>query len=354
MQTSHLAPLNSSPLSSSAILSSMDQGAIFIDRDGFIKELNANALEILNLSDDGFKRSYSEFLATTDLTKDIENFSKQPKTQRSFFKILKTADGNEKYLTISLTKVDQGLLILLRDLTEVRELKIRAGRSDRLKDLGAMAALLAHEIRNPLGGIKGFASLLYRDLADQPALQQMVQFVIDGTENLTRLVTHILNYAHPFQTEYQTIEFLSFLKEFLTTLKADTSLKSNVAIATHCDTEEIFAEVDPQLLRSALLNLSLNAIQAMPNGGLLSFDIAIENEMLRLKVSDTGIGIRPDNLKKLFQAFFTTKPDGNGFGLLEVNKVIQAHGGTIDVTSEIGKGTLFTIRIPIKGLKHVY
>lgn len=354
MQTSHPLPSDSSSLSVSTILSSMDQGAIFIDETGIVKLLNTNAQQLLNLTNIAFESPYSSLLAASGLTQDIDSFLADPSTRRSLSKRVKLSDEDEKSIAIILIKINHGLLILLRDQTELRELKMAASRSSRLKDLGEMAALVAHEIRNPLGGIKGFASLLHRDLFDKPSLQQMAQFVIDGTDNLNRLVTHILNYAHPFQTDYQTVEFVGFLKELTMNLQADAAFTSNIHLTIVCADAQIFVDIDPQLMRSALLNLSLNAIQAMPEGGTLSFDLKSESETLVLKIGDTGIGIKPENLKKLFRAFFTTKPEGNGFGLLEVNKVIQAHGGTIDVDSQLGKGTVFTLKIPIKGLKHVY
>lgn len=354
MQTSYSTPSDFPLLSPSTILSSMDQGAIFIDEAGIIKAFNTNAKQLLDLTNNAVGRPYSSFLEVSGLAQDINFFLSDAVNRRSLFKQIKTKDDAEKSVAIILTKIKDGLLVTLSDQTEIRELKMAAARNDRLKDLGEMAALVAHEIRNPLGGIKGFASLLHRDLFDKPEMQQMAQFVIDGTDNLNRLVTHILNYAHPFQIDYQSVEFLSFLKELTVNLQADALFKPTIHLTIVCPEAQIFADIDPQLMRSAILNLSLNAIQAMPQGGLLTFDLKRDNQTLVLKVADTGTGIKPENLKKLFRAFFTTKPEGNGFGLLEVNKVIQAHGGKIDVNSHVGKGTVFTISIPIKGLKHVY
>ena len=105
--------------------------------------------------------------------------------------------------------------------------------------------------------------------------------------------------------------------------------------------------LDMHLIRAALLNLVVNGMQAMPEGGMLSINLHQEEEMAVIRIIDTGVGIPQENLKKIFTAFFTTKPRGNGFGLLEVYKAVQAHGGTAEVSSSLGEGTTFTIKLPL-------
>ena len=218
------------------------------------------------------------------------------------------------------------------------------------KELGEMAAMVAHEIRNPLGGIKGFASLLQRDLKNDPELEQMAGYIVEGTDNLNRLVTNVLNYSRPIVPNIESTDLVALVKDLRQLISADHAVDPSVEIIIETAKPVLYAPIDPQFIQSAFLNLIVNAIQAMPQGGILKIILDEENGAAVLKVSDTGVGIQEDNLEKIFSPFFTTKPQGNGFGLSEVHKVIQAHGGTIDVQSAIGKGTQFTIRLPFKSL----
>jgi signal transduction histidine kinase len=220
-----------------------------------------------------------------------------------------------------------------------------SNRDDLLKELGEMVATVAHEIRNPLGGIRGFASLLHRDLAGQPEQQEMAQHIIEGADNLSRFVTHVLNYARPTEVHLAPVDLNQLIEELRHHVEADPTLDSRITFTCHLAPSPVKALADAQLLQSALLNLIVNAIQAMPEGGKLALSVKQKNQQPLLQVSDTGVGISPENMPKLFSPLFTTRPSGNGFGLAEVKKIIQAHGGTIDVQSEVGKGTLFTLKL---------
>lgn len=243
----------------------------------------------------------------------------------------------------------EGLIIMVRDITEYRRLEMIAQRKHRMNELGEMASMVAHEIRNPLGGIKGFASLLERDLKDRPELQKMASYIIQGTDNLNEIVTRVLNFSRPVKLHFKSTNLVPLVRELDEHLQKDEKFNENVKVKIEIDEDEIFAPVDVQSLRASILNLCVNAIQAMPEGGILKVKLSRDDDLRAvIKVSDTGVGIPPENIKKIFSPFFTTRPDGNGFGLSEVHKTIQSHEGTIDVDSEPGKGTVFTIHLPLK------
>lgn len=228
-------------------------------------------------------------------------------------------------------------------------LQALADRTDRMKLLGEMAAQVAHEIRNPLGGIKGFASLLKRDLADHPQMEQMADYIIEGTDNLNRLVGQILHYARPLQPHLEKVDLIAVLKELKLHIAADESInRHNITLAIDTAFEELFLSLDPSLFKAAMLNLIVNAAQAMPDGGALSICIQKKFGHAVLTITDTGIGISEENLAKIFSPFFTTKSEGNGLGLAETQKIIQAHKGTIEVASTVGKGTTFIIKLPLR------
>lgn len=244
-------------------------------------------------------------------------------------------------------KIAEGLIIMLRDVTEVRHLQVLANRTDQMKELGEIAAHVAHEIRNPLGGIKGFASLLKRDLAENPKLQKMANYIVEGTENLNQLVSQILQYARPIQPHFEKVNLIQLLNEMKNHLLADINMNTpSIQISIQSFSEDIPLFLDPPLFKSALLNLLMNAKQAMPNGGRIDLSVYQKHNHLILVIADSGIGISEENLSKLWSPFFTTKPEGNGLGLAEVQKVIQAHRGTVDVSSAINQGTTFIIKIP--------
>jgi signal transduction histidine kinase len=352
-----------------AILNHLTQGILFINLNGIVTTCNAAAEEIL-----GVAASRLLFHPFNDFFQDnCFGFS-----LREAFHLRKCPKGlslswspsNEKKLELEIeaTFVEmeeqavpldqrqrergaapiQGLLILIRNVTEMHYLQQVAGRNDRLKELGEMAAHLAHEIRNPLGGIKGYASLLEQDLKERPDLQHMATSIVEGTNTLNLLVSNILTYTRPFQPHFETVELVPFINEIKNLLQADSTWNPTYTFELHHRDESIKVAADPQLLQSALLNLFVNAMQAMPQGGLISVHLHRDWNHAILTISDTGKGISKENLDKIFSPFFTTKQTGTGLGLSEVHKVIQSHMGTIEVHSQEGKGTSFIIKIPLK------
>lgn len=246
------------------------------------------------------------------------------------------------------TDGNQGLIVMIRDVTEMRHLQIIADRADRMKVLGEMAAQVAHEIRNPLGGIKGFASLLQRDLSGQPEQQKMASYIVEGTDNLNNLVSQVLHYARPVQPHIEKTDVIALLHDVKTHIEADTNIcRKEIDIRVDSPKDQLFLTIDPALIKSAILNLAVNSIQAMPVGGTLTLSAKEKHGHVTLSVSDTGTGITEENLKKLYSPFFTTKPEGNGLGLIEVQKVVQAHSGAIELDTEPGKGTTFSLKLPI-------
>ena len=349
-----------------SILDNISQGIIFINLNGTITTYNKAAELILGipLKKALFQR-FSEIFndnvfgfsmtAAIDKQQAVANHSVGYTTPKNLHNELEvTTTFALKSDTIERIEAEQepiqqqqGMIVMIRDVTEVRQLQIQAARADRMKMLGEMAAQVAHEIRNPLGGIKGFASLLYRDLADHPNMQQMASHIVEGTDNLNRLVTQILSFSRPVQPHFEKKDLVALIEEVKEHILADPSTDVNtLAIIIDSSSNELFLLLDPALFKSALLNLLVNAIQAMPNGGEILITIRESFKHVILSISDTGVGISEENINKLYTLFFTTKPEGNGLGLVEAQKVFQAHGGTIDVSSTEGKGTTFVIKLP--------
>lgn len=218
-------------------------------------------------------------------------------------------------------------------------------RAERLSALGELSASMAHEIRNPLGSIKGAAEILRDAYSKDDARFEFVQILLKETDRLNHILQEFLDFARPKKPEVKEAD-LNEAMEFVLTLTAREAKKQGVRIEKRLSPDIARLNMDPDLMKQAFLNLVLNAIQAMPNGGILTIESSTDGGDAVVKVSDTGTGISSENRKRLFTPFFTTKKNGTGLGLAIVYRIIQNHNGRIDVESEPGKGTTFTIRIP--------
>lgn len=349
-----------------AILHHMSQGIIFIDLNGIVTTYNAAAQQILQISEKEFLfHPFNDFFDDSFLGFSLqEAFATKRCPKTSFLSWSRKGQVIELEVEATFVAMSQqayplahrqassppvqGLLVLLRDITKLRRLQQAAHHHDRLKELGELAAHLAHEIRNPLGGIRGFAHLLQQELCERPDLQQMASYIVQGADDLNQFVSQVLLYARPFQAHVENIDLVHFIEEIRQLMQADAGWNGNIQFTIQSPVAELLVPLDPQLFKSALLNLFVNAVQAMPEGGHLTVNLEPDPSWVTIRVEDTGVGIAPEHLPKIFSPFFTTKETGNGLGLAEVHKVIQAHQGWIEVQSEVGKGTTFTIKIPLK------
>ncbi|MES2274222.1 MAG: ATP-binding protein [Chlamydiota bacterium] len=334
------------------ILKNISDAILFVDLEGTFVILNDAAQKLLKIKGEEvlFKRYWDRF------SDDYFGFSMREALKFGIAHklIYKTYPAERREIEISTTfvydgpKLYHGMILVLRDISEKQKLQLIANRNDRMKELGEMAATVAHEIRNPLGGIRGYASLLYRDLEGSTHLQEMAGTIIEGTKSLEKVVSAILHYARPLQIHPQTIEIGAFLKQIGKFIRVDPAFPGNVKLTMHIPDSPLLAPVDGEMLKSALLNLIFNGIQAMPQGGNLTIALMKMEGALQISLSDTGVGMEDAQLQNLFSPFFTTKQKGNGLGLVEVQKIIQAHFGSIDVRSSPNKGSTFTVTLPLK------
>ncbi len=239
-----------------------------------------------------------------------------------------------------------GYLFLFRDLREIRALQEQLQRSERLSALGHLAAGVAHEIRNPLSSIKGFATYLAGKVqgADQEAARTMVQ----ETERLNRVVSELLEFARPARMELQPTALNAVVERALRLVQSDADARQIQVVFISEKALPLLA-LDAERLTQALLNLFLNAVQAMDTHGVLRvetlFDGADKKRVL-VRIVDTGCGISQSQLAGIFNPYFTTKSSGTGLGLAIVHRIVEAHGADIGVQSEAGQGTVFTLSFP--------
>lgn len=242
---------------------------------------------------------------------------------------------------------NRGHVLLLHDLTNLKTLERQLRRHDRLIALGKMAAGVAHEVRNPLSSIKGFATLLAGHFPTDSEEGKTAGLLVREVDRLNRAITELLDYTRPLPLKKVPTDLAALAADALSLMKPEAT---SLGVICFIDTAQgdWILEVDPDRMRQVLLNLYLNALQAMPTGGTLTVAVGpgSTSGRLALSVIDSGCGIAPENLERTLDPYFTTKAEGTGLGLAIVAKIIDEHNGTITVTSRLGEGTTMTVELP--------
>jgi two-component system sensor histidine kinase HydH len=241
-----------------------------------------------------------------------------------------------------------GHVILFRDMTEIRRLEGEVARSRRLASLGSLAAGVAHEIRNPLSSIKGFATYFRERYRDNPEDRETAEVMIREADRLNRVITQLLEFARPLTMDRVPTPLPAVIRHALKMVEGEAR-KKGVTLETDLSSEIGEVPLDADRMTQVFLNLCLNAIAAMEAGGVLRVSLAQRDERtVRITVADTGIGIPKEDLPRVFDPYFTTRSSGTGLGLAIVHKIVEAHGGEVRLESEPGRGTTATILLPKK------
>jgi PAS domain S-box-containing protein len=241
-----------------------------------------------------------------------------------------------------------GVAVSFDDVTEVRQLQKRIRDSEKLAAMGVLAVGIAHEVRNPLGAIMTSAQFLEAKFKPDDLQYRFTHLIIREVERLDHLVERLLNFTRPVEMDFQ-YEDLNEIIESVADLAVLKLTDHRLAIEKHYGAGIPRFFVDAKRLQQAFLNIMLNAIDAMPDGGqlVLKTSFEAENRWIKIEFSDTGKGIHPEQLDKIFNPFFTTRQRGTGLGLAIVNQIIAEHNGTIGVQSKVGEGTKFIITLPL-------
>ena len=265
---------------------------------------------------------------------------------------LQTTEG-PKRVSVSVQAVQEdgermGALVTLRDLDSLESINTQLQVSERLAALGRITAGVAHEVKNPLNSMRLWLENLKESLPGEAdsASRQAVQVLDKEIDRLDAVVKRFLDFTRPMDIRLEPTQLAELLKEVMEVAQPQFQ-KSNIQLAQllPIDVPEVY--VDRALLKQAVLNLVLNAAEAMPSGGQLRLVLSRRGEMAEITVGDTGKGIPPENRQKIFQLFFTTRPGGSGIGLASTFRIVQLLNGSIDFTSEVGRGTTFRIELPL-------
>lgn len=258
------------------------------------------------------------------------------KTLTLYQSIIAVTDGEGGYT---------GDVLLLQDMSNLRQLEAKLRRNERLAALGRMAAGVAHELRNPLSSIKGLALLLKGRIAEDPEGGRTADVLVQEVERLNRSISELLDYARPEKLHMAKVSLHAILEKASTLVSVDATAQ-NIRIVPFLTPENDLVEVDEDKMNQVFLNLMLNAIQAMPDGGELRIGTERKGKWLICTIADDGVGIAEENVSRLFDPYFTTKSDGTGLGLALSAKIIEEHGGTIAISSNLGHGTEVRLRLP--------
>jgi signal transduction histidine kinase len=221
-------------------------------------------------------------------------------------------------------------------------------RSERLSTMGEFAAVLAHEIRNPLGSIRGTAEILKDDYKPGDPKHEFIEIQIRETERLNRVVEEFLHMVRPQPSDMQPCTVQEELETIVTLLSNDAR-KRQVELVLEPQPQPVIIRADGEKLRQAFLNIVLNALQATPPDGRVVISASVNDKgACEITFRDTGPGIDADDLNRIFEPFFTTKQDGTGLGLAISKKIVESHNGLLQVESSPGKGTTVRISLPMQ------
>lgn len=266
-----------------------------------------------------------------------------------------TSDGFRVRLGYSISPLSSeggettGLVITFQDLTDVRSMEETSRRQERLSAVGRVAAGIAHEIRNPLAAMRGSIQVLQSELQADPSQAELMDIVLRESDRLNRIITDFLTYARPRKFSLAETDLREPLRETFALLRHSPEVAAGQTLEEDLPDEPVTALADAEGIRQVFWNLARNALKAMPDGGTLRAEMGRAGERaVRIIFVDTGRGMSPSQVERLFEPFSYSTTGGTGLGLSIVYQIIRDHGGTINVRSREGHGTTITIELPAK------
>jgi two-component system sensor histidine kinase HydH len=334
------------------VVESMADGLISIDNEKKIVTLNRKAREILGATEEELKGRIIYEVLGQDVERILQS-ARQKVTIREQEMGLPQQSGKEIPMSLSATPLkdemgrEMGLVFLLRDLREIRSLQEKVRRSERLSSLGRLAAGVAHEIRNPLSSIRGFAQYFMHRFQSQEEEQGYASVMVKEVDRLNRVITELLDYARPKDPRREPHSLENIMDHSLKLLEPEL-VRRKVDIEREFEPSLPDVLTDRDQISQAFLNLLLNSLESMDGGGKIR--ICLKKGRIRpsveVSIADTGRGIASEDLGKVFEPFFSTKNRGTGLGLAIVHQIVESHGGDIEVESQQGMGTTFRITLP--------
>lgn len=343
-----------------SILESMNNGVISVDTLGIITQFNHAAAEITGYTPEQIiGQKYTQIFAENNLSeKNVMTVLKSKKGYKQDEKVLWNKQGNPVPVSFqSAILTDQkgqllGAVEIFSDISQIKALEKEMQQNKTMAALGEMAATVVHEIRNPLGAMGVWAGLLNRDLDQDDKRRETLGNIINALARLNRIVTNLLEYSRPINTQFRKVILQDILNEAVNFIEIElerTDKYITIKKFLHQDSP-IYIYADPEKIQQIVLNLCLNAAQAMTDGKTLTVScskpLEKNKKFVRFSIADTGAGIEKNRIKKIFDPFHTSKENGTGLGLAIVKKIVDHHSGYIHVKSKIHVGTTVDVFLP--------
>ncbi|WP_243371824.1 ATP-binding protein [Geotalea sp. SG265] len=337
-----------------SIVSTLNSGLLTINEEGNIRVFNPFAEVLTGINQDSaYDRHLVEVIP--GFSNFMDKFYEPIQGEIDFF----DESGKRKifgFKSVPLTDKDgsvMGVILDFQDLTQYKQMEAKLKRADRLAAVGELSARMAHEIRNPLASISGAVQLIAQSDDTCPKDKQLLNIVLRETDRLNELIRDFLEYARPTPPAKVQLNLEALIADLSSLLKADHRF-AGISISTHIPAGTLIV-FDLQQCKQVFWNLLVNAAEALTGQGEIDVRVEIINDsvsgvaigdVVKVEVSDNGIGMNPQDVGSVFEPFFTTKPNGTGLGLATVYRIIESHGGIILVDSKPGYGTNFTVFLP--------
>lgn len=317
-----------------SILQSIDVGVVFFDGDGIIRLINHIAETLLNVTAE-------VVVGGRSIKALIEDEVIKPENGKPFFAIVSRSDVKDGSGCII------GQVLIFKDITRLKQLEEENERNRRLTSMGELVLKIAHEIRNPLGSIELFASLLSSDLRGTEH-GDYANRISNSVRTLVNALDNMLRFSKDLRPRLEPVNLNDIVAEIG---REFSELFSHDRIVFASGAEvPVIVKVDRGLIRQALMNIMLNAVQSMPDGGTITVNIAgrEDGREVELSVRDTGVGMNDETKARIFEPFYSTKDRGTGLGMSITASIIKAHEGAVRVVSAPGSGSEFIITLPEK------
>lgn len=345
--------LNTMELYTRNVIDSMPAGLLTLDAAGLLVSYNARAIELLGIEVSNPEGQNLQQLIGSgggDLTDALGEQDEILEAPVDCHRL----DGTLVPIKISASRLQDdagqtlGTVLILRDMREIRAMEEQVERSRRHAALGRMATGIAHEIRNPLGTLKGFAQYFARIGKGDQAAEEYAALMVGEVDRLNRTISALLQYARPREPEFQKVDLTELLQRTSRLIEGDMH-SHEYRFELNLPQPGTVVVADPDLMTQVLLNLLQNAMAATEPEGLIRLAAKQVNPVcVRIEVEDSGQGIDTEQLPRIFDPFFTTRKTGTGLGLAVVHQIIDQHGGTIEVESEVDRGTRMVVTLPMR------
>jgi len=343
-----------------SILESMNNGVIGIDVMGTVTHFNRAASEITGYgADQVLGKPYETVFARDASAPTLLDGLRCGKEHTRDEKTLWRRDGHPVSVWFQTAVLKDprgqnlGAVEIFSDISKIKALEEQMQHTKTMAALGEMAATVAHEIRNPLGAMGMWAGLLERDMEPGDQRRKLVNRVLEGLSRLNRIVSNLLVYSRPVKAQFRKTPLQHLLRETIDFVEIEAERQGHpITVKKKWDDgEPCTVFVDPEKMQQVIMNLCINAIQAMPEGGTLAVRIDAKkkqsSQYASFCISDTGVGIAREHIDKIFDPFYTTKENGTGLGLAIVKKIVEFHAGHVTIKSAVDKGTSVTVYLPL-------